>query len=209
MSNETGNNEINGDSQQGAFSEEKWTELIHAVCHNGVAALKTQYDQVTGRALIHEIFGPVFIFTVKDDANEEYECGFFLQELIKKFQSDTDPSTWMASFFVELIRTKGGKALPPPPTSEEEAKAIIDSQIVGPCIAAVKEEFAPEEVYAGLQWHEEHGPVFETGFPSIADGNNVCAFKIDLLLMHLLLNRDPAEVLLQGLYQIREEHGLE
>ncbi|MCR8843629.1 hypothetical protein NQ117_08015 [Paenibacillus sp. SC116] len=209
MSNETGNNEINDDNKQRTLSEEQWNELIHVVCRDGVTALKTHYDEVVGRAVIHEIFGPVFIFTVTDDANDKYECGFLLQELIKKFQADTDPSVWMASFFVEMMRTKGGKPLPTPPASEEEAKAIIERLIVGPCMASVKEEFAPEEVYAGLEWHQEHGPVFETGFPSIADGNNVCAFKIDLLLMHVLLNRDPAELLLDGLYKIREEHGIE
>ncbi|TVX92355.1 hypothetical protein [Paenibacillus agilis] len=209
MSNKTQTNEITDDNKQGTLSEEQWNELIHVVCRDGVTALKTHYEQVTGRAVIQETYGPVFIFSVKDDSNDEYECGFLLQELIKRFQSDEDPSRWMASFFVELMRTKGGKALPKPPASEEEYKAMLDHQIIPHCIATIEEEFAPEQVHAGLEWHEEHGPVFEAGFSSIVDGNNVCAFKIDLLLIHFLLNRDPAELALHGLYKIREEHGME
>ncbi|UHA72471.1 hypothetical protein [Paenibacillus sp. 481] len=209
MSNNTQTNEVTDDSNQGTFSEERWIELINAVHHNGIVSLKTYFDEVTGRVSNHETFGLLFIFAVKDDSNDEYECGFFLQELIKRFQTDDNPSLWMASFFVDLMKTKGGKALPQPPSSEEETKAIIDDQILAPCIAAVQEEFGPDQVYAGLDWNEEHGPVLETGFPSIVDGNNVCAIKIDLLLMHVLLNRDPTELPLNALYQIREEHGME
>lgn len=209
MSNETKNNEVSNDSKQEKLSPEKWNELINAVHHNGLVALRATFAEVAGRVWNHEVFGPMFIFAVKDDANDVYECGFFLQELVKLFQSDNNPSVWMASFFVELMKTKGGKALPKPPANEDETKAIIDHQICAPCIAAVKEEFAPEQVHAGLQWIPEHGAVFETGFPSIREGNNVCAFSLDLLIMHVLLNRDPSELPLQGLYTIRKEHGLD
>lgn len=197
------------DNIQQKFTPEKWNELIGAVHHNGSVALNARFNHVVGRVWTHDVYGPMFIFTVRDDSNDEYECGFFLRELIEKFQGDGDPSEWMASFYYELMKTKGGKALPKPPESEDEAKAIIDHQIMAPCIAAIKEEFAPEQVHAGLQWNEEYGPMFETGFPSIKEGNNVCAFTIDMLIMHVLLNRDPSEVLIQGLYKIREEHGLE
>ncbi|HIW34309.1 MAG TPA: hypothetical protein IAA29_16120 [Candidatus Paenibacillus intestinavium] len=206
MNNET-NNEKN--ENQGTFSIEKWNELINAVQHNGFVSLRTYFDEVTGRVWNHEAFGPMLIYSVKDDSKNDYECGFFLRELIGKYQSGKDPSQWMASFFIELMKTEGGNSLPIPPKSDDEAKAIIDHQILAPCIAAVKEEFAPEQVHAGLEWNQEHGPVFKAGFPSIKEGNNVCAFKIDLLIMHVLLNRDPSELLLQGLYKIREEQGVE
>lgn len=209
MRNETNNNEVTNDNVQGKLSPEKWNELIKAVHHNGLVSLRTTFHEVTGHVRNHEAFGPMFIFTVKDSAHDEYECGFFLHELVRLFQSDNDPAVWMASFFVELMKTKGGKLLPKPPANENETKAVIDQQILAPCIAAVKEEFAPEQVHAGLQWHKEYGPVFESGFPSIKEGNNVCAFQIDLLMMHVMLNRDPAELPLQALYKIRAEHGLD
>jgi len=209
MSNETKNNELTNDSNEGTLSVEKWNELVNAVQHNGFVSLRTYFDEVTGRVWNHEAFGPIFIYSVKDDFNDEYECGFFLRELIGKFQTGNDPSGWMASFFVELMKDKGGKTLPTPPTNEDETKAIINLQILGPCLAAVNDEYPSEQVHAGLDWKSEHGAVFKAGFPSIKKGNNVCAFKIDLLVMHVLLNRDPSELILQGLYNIREEQNVE
>jgi hypothetical protein len=206
MSNETTNAEVN--SNQATDSEEKWTELVKAVLHNGLISLKTRFDDVEGQVLNQEIYGPVFVYQVKDHSNNGYACGFFLRELIAKFQSDSDAAEWMASFFFELMKNEGGRLLPKPPASEDEAKSFIDKVLVPQCIAAVQEEFAPEQVHAGLEWNQEHGPVFEAGFPAIRDGNNVCGFPLHLLFTHLLLNRDPADLLLQGLYKIREEHGM-
>jgi len=206
MNNETTNAEDNSNQ---ANDSEKWAELVKAVYHNGLVALKQQFDEVDAQVLHHEMYGPIFVYQVKDDSNHDYACGFFLRELVALFQSDRDPSDWMASFFVELMGVEGGKPLPKPPANEDEAKAIVDKVLVPQCIAAVREEFASEQVHAGLDWNEEHGPVFEAGFPAIRDGNNVCAFPLQLLFMHLLLNRDPAELLLQGLYRIREEHGMD
>ena len=94
-----------------------------------------------------------------------------------------------------------GKALPKPASSE--------NVLVPQCIKEITEEFAPEDVHVGLAWNEKLGPVFEAGFPAISDGNNVCAFPLHLLLTHLQLNRDPSELLVQGMYNIRKEHGLE
>ncbi|BBI33447.1 hypothetical protein [Cohnella abietis] len=205
MNNETTNVENNQDNE----SAEKWAELVKAVHHNGLVALKTYFDDVDAQVLNQEFYGPVFVFQVKDESNDEYACGFFLRELVTNFQSGSDPAQWMASFFIEMMKAPGGRALPKPPASEDEAKAIIDKLLVPQCIAAVQEEFAPEQVHAGLDWNEEHGPVFEAGFPVIRDGNNVCAFPLHLLYTHLLLNRDPADLLIQGLYKIREEHGMD
>ncbi|WP_241675007.1 hypothetical protein [Paenibacillus luteus] len=207
MNNETTNEEVN--STEPVMTEEKWAELLKAVHHNGLVALKTQYDNVEGQVLNLEAYGPVFVFHVKDETDSVYSCGFFLRELIARFQSGNDPALWMASFFVELMETKGGKTLPQPASSEDEAKAIIDNLLVPQCIKAVTEEFAPEKVHAGLAWNEDHGPVFEAGFPSIIEGNNVCAIPLHILLTHLQLNRDPGELLLQGLYDIREKNGMD
>ncbi|MFC5470360.1 hypothetical protein ACFPPD_16830 [Cohnella suwonensis] len=207
MSNET--NETTVDGSQTEIPEEKMKELIGAVHHNGTVALKQHFDDVEGQVMGHQIYGPIFVYQVKDEQGDGYACGFFLRELIAKFQQGGDPSQWMASFYVDLMKTPGGKLLPTPPQTEDAAKALIDNVIVPQCIAAVKEEFAPEEVYAGLALNEEHGPVLEAGFPSIQDGNNVCAMPLHVLMAHQLLNREPSELLVQGLYKIRIEHGLE
>ncbi|MUT65753.1 hypothetical protein [Paenibacillus sp. NEAU-GSW1] len=207
MNNETANAEANG--KQEAENAEKFQELIKAVYHNGLVALKMHFDEVNGQVMNQEVYGPIFIYEVKDESNNGYTCGFFLRELVAKFQSGGDPSLWISSFFVELMKTEGGKPLPKSPTSEDEAKAMLDKVVIPHCIAAVEEEFAPEKVHAGLDWNKDIGPVFEAGFPAIREGNNVCAFPLHLLLAHHLLNRDPSEVLLQGMYKIRAEHGIE
>ncbi|MWC31230.1 hypothetical protein [Paenibacillus sp. MMS18-CY102] len=207
MTNET-TNEIPGNLDD-AETQRKWEELIKGVLHNGQVALKTNFDQVEGQVLHHDNYGPIFIYQVQDSSNNGYVCGFFLRELLTRFQANEDPSDWMASFYFEMMKAEGGRPLPDPPGTEEEAKTLIDQVLIPHCISVVKEEFAPEEVHAGLAMNEEYGPVFETGFPAITDGNNVCAFPLHLLFTQLLLNRDPSDVLLQGLYKIREEHGLE
>jgi len=207
MNNETTTEEA-GSNPEG-ITEENWTELLKAVYHNGLVTLKMRFEQVEGQVSHWEACGPVFVYSVKDAANNEYFCGFFLQELIARYQAENNPAVWMASFFYELMKTEGGKPLPDPLTNEDEAKAIIDKILVPQCIEAVREEFAPEQVHAGLAWNQEHGPVFEAGFPAITEGNNVCAIPVQLLLIHYQLNRDPAELLIQGLYNLRKEHGMD
>ncbi|QMV40686.1 hypothetical protein [Cohnella cholangitidis] len=207
MSNETKNVEVDGN--QVVDTEEKVAELVKALEHNGLVALKRHFNDVEVQVLSQPVYGHVFVFKVKDSSSNVYECGFLLYELLAKFQSNNEPAEWMASFFIELMKTEGGRALPKPPTNEEETKALIDKELVPHCIAAVQEEFAPEQVHAGLAWNEQHGPVFETGFPAIKDGNNVCAIPLHLLYTQFLLNRDPSDMLLEGLYKIREQHGLE
>ena len=205
--NETISGEVN--NNQEAISEDNMVELLKAVHHNGIVSLKKHFNEVQGQVLNLEAYGPVFVYHVKDDSNDVYSCGFFLRELVTKFQSGNDPAIWMASFFYELMKNKGGKVLPQPASSEDEAKAIIDKVLVPKCIAEVREEFAPEEVHTSLEWNQEYGPIFEAGFPAIKEGNNVCAFPLHLLFTHLQLNRDPAELLVQGLYKIRKEHGMD
>ncbi|MNO53684.1 hypothetical protein D3C76_441360 [compost metagenome] len=207
--NEEITNENEETTNDPAMSEEDMNKLVMAVHHNGLVALRVHFQDVEGQVLNMEAYGPVFVFHVKSELDHVYSCGFFLRELIARFQSGKDPAAWMASFFVDLMKIEGGKTLPKPPSSEEEAKAIIDNVLVPQCIKEITEEFAPEDVHVGLAWNEKLGPVFEAGFPAISDGNNVCAFPLHLLLTHLQLNRDPSELLVQGMYNIRKEHGLE
>lgn len=208
MTNETNNVPNNG--QSAADQDEKLHELVKAVHHNGTVSLKTRFDNVEGQVMMHDVYGPVFVYRVKDEAGDDYVVGFFLRELVTKFQAGGDVGEWMASFYFELMNTKGGRLLPRPPQNDEEAKAVIDKVIVPSCIAAVKEEFETDEqkVHVGLDWNKEHGPVLEAGFPAIKDGNNVCAFPLHVLMAHLLLNREPSELVTQAMYKILEEHDL-
>ncbi|MDQ0058695.1 hypothetical protein [Paenibacillus harenae] len=210
MNNETKNADVNGNNgDQATDSNERLMELIKAVHHNGLTALKMYFEDVEGQVVNQEKYGPVFLYQVKDESKNGYACGFFLQELVSRFQSGGDPAQWMSSFYFEMMNEAGGRPFPNPPATEEAAKSIIDNQLVPACMEAVREEFEPEKVHVGLDMNEQHGPVLEAGFPSIRDGNNVCAVPLQLLFTHLMLNRDPAELLLQGLYKIREEHGLQ
>jgi len=211
MDNETKNEETieETNGNQTAASEEGMEELLKAVHHNGQVALNKHFKDVVGQVLSLEAYGPVFIYHVKGESDHVYSCGFFLRELITRFQSGSDPAGWMASFFIDLMKNKGGKTLPQPATNEDEAKVMIDNVLVPQCIDSIREEFAPEPIHAGLSWNDEHGPVFEAGFPSITEGNNVCAVPLHLMLIHLQLNRDPSELLIQAMYTIRSEHGMD
>lgn len=211
MNNETANETVNEETSSNPteMTEEKWNELLKAVHHNGTVALKMYFKDVDSQVLNLAAYGPVFVYHVKDESGSVYSTGFFLRELVGRFQSDKSPEVWVASFFHELMKTKGGQPLPKQPESEEEAKAVIDNQVIPLCIKTVEDEFAPEKVHAGLAFNETHGPVFEAGFPDITEGNNVCAIPLQLLYTHYQLNRDPSELLLQGMYNIRKEHGME
>lgn len=188
-------------------NNEQLLELIKNLYQHSIAALKSEFPdhEVDGQVVQHEAYGPLFTFRVKNEQNGGYACGFFLRELLLNFQQNKNPALWLSSFFVDLMKVQGGVLLPKPPQSEDEAKALMDNVILPHCFSTVKEEFAPEEVYAGLDLHQEHGPVLEAGFPKYKEGNNVCAMPLHLLLAHHLLNRDPAELLIQGLNRILEE----
>jgi len=190
-------------------NEQKLLELIRQIYQHSIKLLKSVFEEeeVDGQVAKHEVYGPLFTFRVKNKEGVGYACGFFMRELLLGFQQNKNPALWLSSFFVDLMKTPGGALLPKPPQNEDEAKAIMDNQVIPHCIAAVKEEFAPEEVYAGLDLHKEHGPVLEAGFPKFREGNNVCAMPLHLLLAHHLLNRDPAELLIQGLYRILDEQN--
>lgn len=195
-----------GNNDQAANNNEKMVELLKALYHNGMTALKMFFDDVSGQVMNQERYGPIFVFQVTDADKNAYACGFFLKELVARFQSGNDPAQWMASFYFEMMKAEGGKPLPTPPSGEEATKAFIDRTLVPHCIEAVRGEFAPESVHAGLGIVPEQGPVFEAGFRDIKDGNNVCAVPLHVLMAYWHLNRDPADLLIEGMYNIREQN---
>ena len=146
-----------------AANDEKFAELVKAVNHNGIVSLKTYFEEVEGRVLNQDMYGPVFIYSVKDESNDVYACGFFLRELIAKFQSGGDVAEWMASFYFELMKNKGGAPLPKSPGSEDEAKAFIDKTLVPHCIQAVQEEFAPRASSCGARFERQDADRFRNG----------------------------------------------
>ncbi|RUS47163.1 hypothetical protein [Cohnella sp. AR92] len=187
---------------------EKLQELVKALHHNGIVALQSQFEgcKVDGQANQHSVYGPMFTFRVTKEDGNAYVCGFFLRELLNAFQNSPNPALWMSSFYVDLMKVPESVLLPRPPQNEEEAKKMMDGQILPHCFNAIKEEFDADEIYSGLDLHPQHGPVLEAGFPKYKDGNNVCAMPLHLLLAHHLMNRDPADLIIDGLYRILEEH---
>ncbi|WP_090983734.1 hypothetical protein [Paenibacillus sp. CF384] len=205
-------NQNDTQEQAAGIPEEEIQRLIQALHENALRALRFKFeeDQVDGQVLNHEVYGPIFTYKIEvKDGGHKYACGFFMRELLHTFQNNEDPALWMSSFFLDLMDAGGERLLPMPPQSEDEAKALIDNIIVPYCAKAIREEFPDEQVHVDLDLNEQHGAVLEAGFTSISDGNNVCALPLHMLIAHHLLNRDPAEPIIQGLYRIREEHGLE
>jgi hypothetical protein len=168
--------------------------------------LKQQFDEydVQGQIGQHPNFGPIFTFALAKD-DKQYACGFFLSELLHAFQHKQHPELWLSSFYVDMLREGVSKPLPNPPQSEDEAKALIDGQIVPHCATTVREEYSDEAVHVDLELHPEHGPVLEAGFPSIKEGNNTCAMPLHFLFTLYLLNRDPAEPLLAAMETLKEQ----
>ncbi|WP_274649304.1 hypothetical protein [Paenibacillus humicola] len=207
----TSNNDQTTEDRQEETRNAELQELAEALFHHGVQALKSQFEEceVSGHVAGHALYGPIFTFELKTPEGNDYAVGFFMNELISTFRNNADPALWLSSFFVDIMNSGESRLLPVPPQNEDEAKALFDGHIVPHCAKAIREEFEPEQVYVDLDFHQEHGPVLEAGFPSIVEGNNVCAMPLHFLLAQHLLNRDPAEPVIQGLYRIRKEHGLE
>jgi len=207
----TSNNDQTTEDQQTSAQEAEIRELVEALYRHAEQALKSQFEEceVAGQVVSHAVYGPIFTFQVKNPDGGAYACGFLMNELIAAFRNNNDPAMWLSSFFVELMRKGDSQLLPIPPKSDDEAKALFDGVIVPYCAKTIREEFEPEQVYVDLDFHEEHGPVLEAGFPSIVEGSNVCAMPLHFLMAQYLLNRDPAEPVIQGLYRIRKEHGIE
>ncbi|THF79550.1 hypothetical protein [Cohnella fermenti] len=201
------NGQENQERQEAEKAMEQMKELVKALHHNGIVALQSQFEgcKVDGQVTQHNVYGPMFTFRVTKEDGNAYVCGFFLRELLSNFQTRPNPALWMSSFFVDLMKSPESVLLPRPPQNEDEAKKVMDGHILPHCFGTIKEEFGPDEIYSGLDLHPEHGPVLEAGFPKYKDGNNVVAMPLHLLLAHFLLNRDPADLILDGLYRILEE----
>lgn len=162
--------------------------------------------EVEGQIGQHSVYGTLFSFTLSE-GDKQYSCGFMLNELVHHFQHKSHPAMWLSSFFVDLIQSGESKTLPNPPQNDEEVGVIVDNYIVPHCTESIRSEFPQETMYVDLDMHPEHGPVVEAGFPSIQKGMNTCAMPIQFLLTLYLLNRDPAEPLVQALYEIKERLG--
>ncbi|NEW06306.1 hypothetical protein GK047_09805 [Paenibacillus sp. SYP-B3998] len=171
--------------------------------------LKDQYEdyEVDGQIGNNPTYGPMFAFTLKKD-EKTCSCGFFLNEIMRNFQNNPNAGIWLSSFFVDLLRSPDSHPLPDPPQSEDDAKALLDKHIVPYCANMVREEFPDQKIYVDLELHEEHGPVLEAGFVVVEEGNNTCAMPLQYLMTLYLLNRDPAEPLIQAMYRLYEENGL-
>lgn len=192
--------------------EEETKKLIVAIYNRSLQMLQVEFDnfQIEGQIINHGTFGPLFAYQLKEsDSDNRYACGFLINELLEKHKDAGRAQQWLASFYIDMIDEQVSKPLPVPPQSQDEGKKLFDEKIMPHCVKSVREEFSAEQVYINLSVHEKVGPVLEAGFPVIKDGNNVCAMPLQYLLTLYLLNRDPAEPLINGLYKIREEHGLD
>jgi hypothetical protein len=198
--NET--NELNQE-QQAPGQEE--AELIMNGFQLVLSTLKEQFPEyeVDGQIGKHQLHGPMMAFTLKKD-DKTYTCGFFLSELVRQFQSNPHAVMWLSSFFIDMLRSPQSMLLPDPPQTEDEAKEIFDKRIIPHCAQSVREEFHPEPVHVDLGLNPEHGPVLEASFVSISEGNNTCAIPLHYLLTLYLMNRDPADPIVQALLQIKE-----
>jgi hypothetical protein len=197
---EGANMTTNETNQETENQQEEAVAILYRHVHQ---VLEREFEgcEVSGQVGEHPVYGPIFAYSLKHEENV-YSCGFFFNELLHNFQNNANPALWLSSFFVDLIRDPQGRPLPNPPQSEDEAKALIDKNIVPYCAQTVRDEFSEHKVYVDLELHPEQGPVLEAGFPSISEGNNTCAMPLQFLLTLYLLNRDPADPLIQALYKI-------
>ncbi|MBP1962165.1 DUF3453 domain-containing protein [Paenibacillus aceris] len=189
--------------------EQEQAQIIMTWFQHINEVMKTQFPEyeVEGQIGNNPTYGPMFAFTLKKD--EKFtSCGFFLNEIMRNFQTNPNAGLWLSSFFVDLLRSPDNHPLPNPPQTEDEAKELLDKHIVPYCASAVREEFPDQKIYVDLELHEEHGPVLEAGFVAVQEGNNTCALPLQYLMTLYLLNRDPAEPLNQAMYRLYEENNL-
>jgi hypothetical protein len=191
--------------QQAPSTEE--AEFITNVFKHVQATLQEQFPEyeVDGQLGNHHLRGPMMALTLKQ-AEKTYTCGFFLSELVRQFQSNPHAVMWLNSFFYDMLDSPESKLLPNPPQSEEDAKVIFDKHIIPHCAQAVREEFDPEPMHVDLGLNQELGPVLEASFVNITEGNNTCAIPLHYLLTVYLMNRDPADSIIQALLQMKKIH---
>jgi serine/threonine protein kinase len=179
---------------------QQWYNLVLRVLNDEFPEI-----EVTGTIAEHSVYGYVFAYQLQE-GTESYAIGFFLSELIHKFQSNQEPSRWLASFFHDKMSAKTTSLLPTPPETEEEINSLMDQHILPLCYQSIQEEFPNEEIATGLELHEEYGPMLESSFRSIQEGNNTCAIPLMFLYTLYLMNRDPAEPVTQALQQLLDQH---
>ena len=159
--------------------------------------------EVAGQIAEHSRYGHLFAYQLTQ-GERVYAVGFFLNELVEKFQNYPDPSLWLASFYYDKMDSGESSLLPAQPDSEEEAKQVIDGIILPMCAQSIREEFPDEEIVMNLELHPDHGPILEASLVRVKEGNNTCAVPIMFLLAMYLLNRDPSEAVTQALQLLVE-----
>jgi len=204
--------DVNENNEKKEKLQDDAKKLIAEIYNRSLKMLQMEFDgfHIEGQLINHSSFGPLFAYQLNDRNNDNrYACGFLINELLEKHKDAASAKQWLASFFIDMIDEQISKPLPTPPQSQEESKKLFDQHILPHCMKSVRDEFSTEKVYVNLSVHEKAGPVLETGFPAITEGNNICAMPIPYLLTLYLLNRDPAEPLINGLYLIREKLGMD
>ena len=67
--------------------------------------------EVDGQIGNNPTYGPMFAFTLKKD-EKSTACGFFLNEIMRNFQTNPNAGLWLSSFFVDLLRSDESHLLP-------------------------------------------------------------------------------------------------
>jgi hypothetical protein len=158
-----------------------------------------------GNIGLHPEYGTLFSYQLFKDG-KAYSCGFILKELVERFMNNNEPELWLCSFFYDKIDNEEAGDFPKPPTSEDEFKDMVDNRIVPMCVKNIREEFPDYEVHIDLEVHPDLGPVLESGFPHIQEGNNTSAMPLMYLITMYMLNRDPSEPIISALSRILDEH---
>ncbi|MFS0726978.1 hypothetical protein [Paenibacillus sp. 1P07SE] len=206
--NKPNENPVKEKTEEEKKREEEAKKIIVAVHNRSLQMLQGDFDayKVEGQIINHPNFGPMFVYRLKEnEGDKEYACGFFMNEMLKKHQEAGRAGQWLASFYIDMIAEGVSRPLLKPPSNKEEAKKVLDEHIVPHCARSVQEEFGTE-AKVGFNMHKQAGPVLEAGFPHLKDGNNACAMPLQFLLTLHLMNRDPSEPLINGLYKIQEEY---
>ena len=210
MTMENNNTNVKEKTEEEKKREEEAKKIIVAVHSRSLQMLQGDFDDtyaVEGQIVNHPNFGPMFIYRLKEkEGDKEYACGFFMNEMLKKHQEAGRAGQWLASFYIDMIDAGVSRPLLAPPPDKDAAKKLLDEQIVPHCANSVREEFGADQVKVGFNMHKQAGPVLEAGFPQLKDGNNACAMPLQYLMTLHLMNRDPAEALINGLYKIQDEY---
>ncbi|MCL6459189.1 MAG: hypothetical protein K6T85_14380 [Gorillibacterium sp.] len=183
-------------------------QAIESLFNHLKSILTKSFSEYTIEGLIgqHPMYGPLFVLSLVREG-KSYACGFFLNEVGRVFQTNGNPEQWLCSFYVDMIRSGENNPLPVSPKTEEESKALIDNKIVPYCIESIRNEFPQETMHVDLSLNEQLGPVLEAGFPSITDGSNTTGLPLAYIYALYLLNRDPAEPIIEALNHIYDKEN--